>query len=42
MTRRTDVFIPLEARTAFANQKGADLFVSVHVNLARSSKAQGI
>ena len=42
MTRRTDVFIPLEARTAFANQKGADLFVSVHVNLARSSKAEGI
>lgn len=42
MTRRKDVFIPLEARTAFANQKGADLFVSVHVNLARSSKAEGI
>jgi N-acetylmuramoyl-L-alanine amidase len=42
MTRRRDVFVPLEARTAFANQKGADLFVSVHVNLARSSKAQGI
>ena len=42
MTRRKDVFIPLEARTAFANQKGADLFVSVHVNLARSSEAQGI
>jgi len=42
MTRRKDVFVPLEARTAFANQKGADLFVSVHANLARSSRAQGI
>ncbi|MFH1006887.1 MAG: N-acetylmuramoyl-L-alanine amidase [Candidatus Latescibacterota bacterium] len=42
MTRRTDVFIPLESRTAFANQKGADLFVSVHANLARSDQAQGI
>ena len=42
VTRERDVFIPLEARTAFANQKGADLFVSVHANLARSSRIQGI
>jgi N-acetylmuramoyl-L-alanine amidase len=41
MTRDRDVFIPLEERTAVANAKGADLFVSIHVNSARSSKARG-
>jgi N-acetylmuramoyl-L-alanine amidase len=41
MTRDRDVFIPLEERTAVANAKGADLFVSIHVNSARSSKPRG-
>jgi N-acetylmuramoyl-L-alanine amidase len=42
MTRSTDVFIPLEERTAFANRKRADLFVSIHINAARNRKARGI
>ncbi|MDR1397231.1 MAG: N-acetylmuramoyl-L-alanine amidase [Desulfarculales bacterium] len=42
LTRSQDVFIPLEERTAFANTKGADLFVSIHVNAAPSAKLNGI
>lgn len=42
MTRETDIFIPLEERTAFANRKRADLFVSIHINAARNKRASGI
>src|SRR5207244_11670066 len=32
MTRTDDTFVPLESRTAIANQQEADLFVSIHAN----------
>jgi N-acetylmuramoyl-L-alanine amidase len=32
MTRQTDQLVPLDARVAFANDRRADLFVSIHVN----------
>jgi N-acetylmuramoyl-L-alanine amidase len=42
MTRDTDVFIPLEQRTAIANGHAADLFLSIHANASRNIKAGGI
>ncbi len=42
MTRDKDVFIPLEERPAIARTKGADLFVSIHVNASRKRKTKGI
>ena len=42
LTREEDVFVPLETRTALANDARADLFVSVHANAARTSRPRGI
>ena len=41
-TRAKDRYISLEDRTAFANDKKADLFVSIHANSAENPKLRGI
>ena len=41
MTRDDDRFIPLEERTAIANQHQADLFISIHGNSSHGRRATG-
>jgi len=42
MTRDGDVFLPLGERTDVANQRDADLFLSIHANAAKSKKLAGV
>ncbi len=41
MTRDDDRFVSLGDRTRFANEADADLFVSIHTNASKDSKAKG-
>ncbi len=42
LTRTTDRYLSLPERTSFANEHGADMFVSIHANSARSRRLRGI
>ncbi|MCD6296636.1 MAG: N-acetylmuramoyl-L-alanine amidase, partial [Deltaproteobacteria bacterium] len=42
LTRTKDTFISLERRTAIANMKKADLFISLHVNAHKNRKIWGL
>ncbi|CAN2049794.1 N-acetylmuramoyl-L-alanine amidase [Candidatus Magnetomoraceae bacterium gMMP-1] len=42
MTRTKDKFLSLEKRTAIANQKNADLFISIHTNAHPDQNVYGI
>jgi N-acetylmuramoyl-L-alanine amidase len=42
LTRTGDRYLTLEERTAFANTKNADLFISIHTNASRNRRAYGI
>ncbi len=41
-TREDDTFVPLENRIALANEKQADLFVSIHANYSRDRRVRGV
>jgi N-acetylmuramoyl-L-alanine amidase len=41
-TRTDDTFVPLEARTELANEKKADLFISIHANNSTLTRIAGV
>jgi len=41
LTRETDKYLTLEERTAIANTRNADLFISIHTNSAKDRRAYG-
>jgi N-acetylmuramoyl-L-alanine amidase len=42
LTRNSDTYLTLEERTAIANTKNADLFISIHTNSHKDRRAYGI
>ena len=41
-TRSDDTFVPLEGRTSIANEKKADLFLSIHANASSAARVTGV
>lgn len=41
LTRTTDTYVTLDGRADKANKSGAQLFISIHINAARSTQANG-
>jgi len=41
-TRKNDSYVPLEQRTAIANNADADLFISIHANSSDSREVRGV
>lgn len=42
LTRNSDKYIGLTQRTAIANSKKADIFISIHINAAKNRRLRGI
>jgi N-acetylmuramoyl-L-alanine amidase len=42
LTRETDIYVPVENRPVIANQKQADLFISIHANSNPRKKQSGV
>lgn len=42
LTRDSDIYVPLENRTVIANQKSADIFISIHANANRKKARRGV
>lgn len=42
LTRESDIFVPLENRSVIANQKKADLYISIHANANPSQRFSGV
>jgi N-acetylmuramoyl-L-alanine amidase len=42
LARESDIMVPLETRAVIANQKRADLFISIHVNAHPDRRREGI
>ena len=42
LTRETDIKVAIEDRTVIANQKNADIFVSIHANAHKNRKLSGV
>ena len=41
-TRTTDIFLPLQDRANFVNEKGADLFICIHTNAVENPNVKGV